>query len=351
METIQIELTSACVLKCSNCTRFCGTHRVPFFIEADQFHAAIDSLVGFAERTRGIVGFMGGEPLLHPQFAEFCEYALSRIPRRKLGLWSTFPDSPNYKKYREIIVKTFGNILLNDHSRADILHAPVLMAAEDFFRETCPECAGTGNVGGMPPDDTGRTCANCGGKGTVTNEADLFGATERCWVQESWSAAINPKGAFFCEVAASLADLFDGPEGWKVEPGWWKRTTKDFAAQRDWACRKCGAALPLARSRNSQDERDDVSASNLIRLEEVKSRKVAKGDFVLHDRFQFDRRLVNHTYPNQTYKDMEYRQGIAARYDMYLTTNGGGYWEPHLKEDGGSTPHTTQPAGEGIYHF
>ena len=35
METIQIELTSACVLKCSNCTRFCGTHKVPFFLDED----------------------------------------------------------------------------------------------------------------------------------------------------------------------------------------------------------------------------------------------------------------------------------------------------------------------------
>src|ERR1017187_3232674 len=199
MDTIQIELTSACVLKCSNCTRFCGTHAVPFFMEPELFRQAIDSLVGFTEGTRGMVGLMGGEPLLHPDFGEFCEYAAARIPRHKLGLWSTFPDAPKYKGYREIICKTFGNILLNDHSRSDILHAPVLMAAEDFF----------------------------------DNDADLFNATEHCWIQESWSAAINPKGAFFCEVAASLSDLFDGPEGWPVEPGWWKRTTKDFAAQRD----------------------------------------------------------------------------------------------------------------------
>ena len=106
MNTVQIELTSACVLKCSNCTRFCGTHQVPFFIETDQFHAAIDSLVGFAEGTRGIVGFMGGEPLLHPQFAEFCEYALARIPRHKLGLWTTFPKGAKFLAYRELIVKT-----------------------------------------------------------------------------------------------------------------------------------------------------------------------------------------------------------------------------------------------------
>jgi len=128
--TIQIELTSACVLKCSNCTRFCGTHKVPFFLEEDEFKAAIDSLVDYAKLPHALVGFMGGEPLLHPKFAEFCEYAATKIPREKLGLWSTFPSGDKYAGYRDIIVKTFGNILLNDHSRDDILHAPVLMASE-----------------------------------------------------------------------------------------------------------------------------------------------------------------------------------------------------------------------------
>lgn len=298
MDTIQIELTSACVLKCSNCTRFCGTHRVPFFLDPDEFRAAIDSLVGYAQLPQAIVGFMGGEPLLHPQFAEFCEYALSKIPREHLGLWSTFPDSPNYRKYREIICKTFGNILLNDHSREDILHAPVLMASEDYFK----------------------------------NESELFAATEHCWIQESWSAAVNPKGAWFCEVAAALSDLFDGPEGWKVEPGWWQRTTKDYTAQREWACKKCGAALPIKRIRNSQDETDDISPSNLERLKAVKSRKIDKGDFQVRQ-FEFDASLLqNHGYPMQTYKDEVYRRGIAARYGIELVLNQRGYWEPRLSE-------------------
>lgn len=339
MSTIQIDITSACVLRCSNCTRFCGTHKVPFFINPEKFFAAIDSLVGFAESTNGIVGFMGGEPMLHPQFAEFCDYAVSKIPRTKLGLWSTFPGGAKYKGYREVITRTFGNILLNDHSRDDILHAPVLTAAEDVFRVKCAACDGKGSVDrpglGLVP------CQFCAGDGSVTDEDAIYSATERCWIQESWSASVNPRGAWFCEVAGALADLFDAPPelGWKVEPGWWKKTSKDFAAQREWACRKCGAALPLQRQRNSQDERDDVSSSNLERLKAVKSRKVAKGDYVEHKEFVFDQALISGgTYPRQTYKDAQYRQGIAARYDMYLTINAMGFWEPHLKEDGGYVP-------------
>src|ERR1700722_5133277 len=191
MSTIQIEITNACVLKCSNCTRFSGTHHKPSFITREQFRNAIDSLVGFVEQTtQGIVGFMGGEPLLHSQFAEFCEYALTKIPRERLGLWSTFPDSPNYKKYREVIAKTFGNILLNDHSRDDILHAPVLMAAEDYFKIPCPACLGERKVRRELIDGFQVTdCAYCAGDGTITDDANLFAATERCWVQESWSAS------------------------------------------------------------------------------------------------------------------------------------------------------------------
>ncbi len=321
MQTIQIELTSACVLKCSNCTRFCGTHQVPFFMEPDLFKKSIDSLVDFAMGTKGIVGFMGGEPLLHPDFVEFCDYAATKLPRHKLGLWTTFPKGSKFTQYREVICRTFGNILLNDHSRDDIMHAPVLMAAEDYFQMPCPTCKG---------ENPGQ-CETCVGKGTITNDADLFAATDRCWVQESWSAAINPKGAWFCEVAAALSDLFDGPQGWEVEPGWWKRTTKDFTAQREWACRRCGAALPISRVRNSQDVRDDVSKSNLDRLVAIKSKKVAKGEYVAHETFEFDPSLhERHGYPNQTYKDAEYRQGIAAKYGIYLILNKEGFWDPQL---------------------
>lgn len=343
MTTIQIELTSACVLKCSNCTRFCGTHRVPFFMEDDLFRKSIDSLAEFATTPEGIVGFMGGEPLLHPKFAEFCEYALTKIPRERLGLWSTFPPGEKYRKYREIICKTFGVILLNDHSRDDILHAPVLMASEEYFRKPCPVCEGSGENTGMLP---GAKCVQCGGTGTVTDDRELFLATEHCWVQESWSASINPKGAWFCEVAAALADLFDGPQGWDVEPGWWKRTPMDFKEQRDWACRRCGAAMPIKRIRSSQDPRDDVSEGNLERLKAVRSKKVARGEYEVR-KFEFDPELTrNHGYPTQTYKDEMYRRGIAERYGITLVMQPTGFWEPRLSED---VPY--QPPKQTLYQI
>jgi organic radical activating enzyme len=171
METIQIELTNACVLKCSNCTRFSGSQYQPFFITEEQFTAAVDSLVEYPKQNpNGIVGFMGGEPMLHPQFEKFCAIALERIPREHLGLWSTFP--PAKRKYREVICRTFGQVLLNDHSRGDIMHAPVLVAIEEVFKDK--------------------------------DERFMWSLIDRCWVQNSWSASVTPKGAYFCEVAAAL---------------------------------------------------------------------------------------------------------------------------------------------------
>lgn len=363
MQTIQIELTSACVLKCSNCTRFSGTHVTPNFLSTEEFQKAIDSLVGYSQLPHAIVGFMGGEPLLHPKFPEFCEYALEKIGRRKLGLWSTFPDAPKYKGYADLIVKTFGVILLNDHSRDDIKHAPVLMASEEYFRKPCVACAGTGkvrfpdmraaidgvvgDVDSLMDEAPQKTCTFCNGKGTVTDDANLFAAVDHCWVQESWSAAINHKGAWFCEVAAALSDLFGGPEGWPVEPGWWKKTPKDFQAQMDWACRKCGAALPLTRIRNSQDAKDDVSPGNLERLKAIKSKKVARGEVHVRDKFEFDPELVRKgTYPTQTYKEEHYRQTIAARYGLRLRLDDRGYWEPTKAMEGWKPVEPVKPIFE-----
>jgi hypothetical protein len=337
--TIQIELTSACVKRCSNCTRFSGTKQRESFITEENFKKAIDSLVEYSKQPHALVGFMGGESLLHPAFPEFCEYALAKIGREKLGLWSTFPDAPKYIGYREIICKTFSCVLLNDHSRDDILHAPVLMASEEYFQVTCNTC------GGLPAHSPDEVCPTCQGKGTVTDDRALFLATEHCWIQERWSSSINNKGAWFCEVAAALADLFDGPDGWDVEAGWWRRTPMDFKEQREWACKKCGAALPLERVRNSQDNRDDVSPGNLERLKAIKSRKVAKGEYEVRDKFVFDRALIeNGTYPRQTYQDEMYRRGIAARYGIELVMNKRGYWEPVLMKGDWRNQQAPMPA-------
>ena len=283
METIQVEITNACHNTCSNCTRLCGHHPSPYFMPLEEVKAALDTLINFPK----IVGIMGGEPLLHPQFKEICEYMCTILPKEHCGLWTCLPKGKEH--YREVIADTFGHIFINDHTREDILHAPILVAAEEVP---------------LPP-----------------SKKDYL--ISKCWVQESWSASINPKGAWFCEVAAALAMTLDIEGlGWKVENHWWARSPQHFIEQMKM-CHYCGCAMPLKR-RASIDRVDDISPKMFERLKEI-SPKIIKGNYVISDMKieEEDRQLA-------TYKDSSYRDAIAKRYGMFLMLNDQGYQEPYL---------------------
>src|ERR1035437_3568958 len=199
MDTIQIEITNTCINECSNCSRFCGHHRQPYFMDFELFKTAIDSMVEYPR----VIGFQGGESLLHPDFEEMCKYARSKFPKEQLGLWTTLPEG--FEKYREVICETFHNIFINDHSRNDIYHHPPLVAIEEV----------------------------------VPDKNKMWHCIDHCWAQEGWSSSINPTGAFFCEIAASLAMLFEEEGGWEIIPGWWNRIPKDFRSEERRVGKEC----------------------------------------------------------------------------------------------------------------
>jgi len=302
VETLQICTTNACVLECANCTHLVGHAKRPYMMTLDEFKRIVDSLEGYPR----MIGLIGGDPCISPFFAEQSRYLGSKFPREQLGLWTTFPKGEKYYKLRDVICETYGNILLNDHSVSTIMHAPMLVAAGEYY------------------DDI----------------KDLHAAAWNCWVQNAWSPGITPKGAFFCEVAGELDYLFDGPGGWDVsEPGWWKKTPKDYKEQIEFACAKCGGCLPLGR-RSSQDNRDDISEGN-YELLKGKSSKVDSGKVVVHRKgeFKIEQGMIDPAtgvsrYPDQSpYKDEQYRKGIAARYGIGLRLNRRGYWDPYLMSD------------------
>ncbi len=283
MDSIAIEVTNACRNSCSNCTQLVG-HSKPYFMSMKDLQRAVDSMIGF----QNVIGIQGGEPLLHPQFAEICEYASSKIPPERLGLWTTFPAG--FEHMREIIARTFGHIFLNDHTRDDILHHPVLVAAEDLLLSPWMK----------------------------------WYLIDHCWVQNLWSAAITPRGAFFCEVAAALDRYVPSPGGWPIEPGWWTKTPKDFVSQMETFCLHCGCAMPLMK-RVSTDGRDDVSPAMMKYLKD--SPKVRAGNYVTHDGS-----MVEDRRQQATYKDQSYRDAIAERYGIFLTVNERQYLTPHLSK-------------------
>lgn len=273
MRIIQIDITNACFHRCSNCTRFCGHHKKPFFMDFETFKRAVDSFEGY----RGTVGIMGGEPTLHPQFSRFLEYLnehkyypksenLLVRPAKKFmkviaqmeqnstfinrehgierncvlgyGLWSALSDK--YREYYELIQDTFNFQALNDHTNI-MYHAPIMIRRKDM------------NI----PDDK------------------WLEIRDNCWAQKEWSATITPKGAFFCEIAGALDMLFDGPGGWEIEPGWWKRTPEQFGEQLKW-CELCGIALNTF-TRDANEEMDDMSPWWHDKLKELGSPKIENG--------------------------------------------------------------------------
>lgn len=293
-DTVQIEITNNCQHRCSNCTRFVGHHEKPYYMSFEMFKEAVDSLINFPK----MIGVMGGEPLLHPEFEKMCEYLASKIPPERCGLWSCFPNG--FEKYREIICKTFGNIFLNDQGKNDILHAPLLVSS-------------------------------CELKGMEQWTKDYL--INQCWVQNSWSASINPNGAFFCEVAAALALLLDLGGGWDVTttPEWWTKVPKDFVSQMETYCKLCGAAMPL-RKRSSCEGADDISPEMFERLKDsspkIKAHTAENPTYQIHDG-----ELVADNRQVATYKDPEYRENIAARYGIFLTVNEKNFNKPNLRKE------------------
>jgi hypothetical protein len=286
MDSIAVMLTNQCVNRCSNCTQLCGHHDKPYYATLEQFKQAVDSLVGYPN----VFGFHGGEPLLHPQFEEFCKYALSKIPRERLGLWTCLPKGKEH--YRELIVETFGNVFLNDHSKADILHAPILVGSEEI---------------------------------TSLQEWQKQYLRHHCWVQNSWSAAVIDGKAYFCEVAAAIAYLLKIDVGWELTPDWWTRSPQDFGTQLE-LCKLCGCALPMLK-RSSTDSIDDMSPKWVERLKDT-SPKIKKGGYILHDMV-----LRNDDRVMAAYKEQSYRDAIASRYGIFLMTNQRKYNEPYLMKN------------------
>lgn len=264
---IQLEVTNFCPKKCSNCTRHCPHIKKPYFMDLDTFTRAVKSMDGY----EGMLGIQGGEPTLHPQFEELIQiYDELWTPEKEIlmagrkpiidfgdyhaknlmdnnhrrGLWSAL--GPGYYKHFELIQETFPYQCLNDHNNP-ARHTPMLITRKEL---------------GIPDMNWVRYRNNC-------------------WIQHNWSSSITPKGAFPCEIMASLDMLYDGPGGWDIEPGWWKREFKDFGKMLE-LCELCGACLPLE-DREAQEQIQDISRKHLAMLTQVESPAIEQNKYEIYD--------------------------------------------------------------------
>lgn len=214
---IQIDITNYCVQSCLYCSRYNrhlrGEQREHMSLE--NFLTALKSLKDWPTK----IGIIGGEPLLHPQFQHINALLRKNFPRSKLGLWTSgIPNTPlEDPRHEKDIFETYGFVAYNPHTpeqKEKCKHQPLTIAIQEV----------------------------------VQDERLMWKLIDECWVQRTWCATINQKGAYFCEVAAAQDLLLnDGKNAWPVEPGWWKRTPEEFRTQSEKLCPNCGMAIPMER--------------------------------------------------------------------------------------------------------
>ncbi len=245
---IQIDITNHCFLSCLYCSRY-NRHLRPDqrrHMSLEQVEAALDSLKGWPK----MIGIIGGEPLLHPEFPQITKLIRKRFPPEQMRLWTS--GGKNAEDYFIYVKRTFGSWAYNEHNPEQLKtcrHQPLTIAIKEAV-----------------PDEKLRAAL-----------------IDDCWVQRCWCPTINTYGAYFCEVAAAQ-DLIlnDGKNAWPVEPGWWKKEPADFADHVAVCCDNCGMAIPMERELLLK-KTEKFSPQLLQTFREKGLRKVSDNDVEVFD--------------------------------------------------------------------
>lgn len=276
---IQIDVTNICLNKCAHCTRAVRHFKEPYFADLDFIDKALRSLRDTG--WEGNVGCIGGEPTLHPKFPEICELFQKYFPRKKSGLWTC--GGANYKKYKKLIDETFGIMCYNEH-KIPSYHQPMLVASEEVIKDE-----------------------------KLRNEL-----IDKCWLQNEWSPAITIKGAFFCEVAATLDMLFDGPGGYDLETKWWDKSVEEFKDQRDRYCKMCSIAIPMHTLPDNINY-ELISKNNFEKLKNIPSR--VDVNFKIIDKV-FTREELAQIEKDKSYRDPKQYTQVKNDFAWWKTPSG-----------------------------
>lgn len=258
-DIIQIVVTTACTLNCSNCTQLLPFRKDYLHMSVECFREAVRSL----KEWPGVIALFGGNPCSHPQFPELCRILAEEIPEQeRRGLWSN-----DLLRHGQIAYDTFwpnGRFNLNAHG----IPAAAMRIKESLRSKLIP---------GSDINHSQHAPILAHYADLSMSEEDWVKARESCEINQKWSGAIVERNekpyAYFCEVAAALDGIRGQNNGIRVHPNWWKspvimatrepETGNTFGWQVRQCCDKgCGVPLKL-RSRVDKDQTYDASISYL----------------------------------------------------------------------------------------
>jgi hypothetical protein len=181
LDSIELNLTYDCNLKCHNCDRMCGRAESTERMSVEQVRKFIEESK-ICEKQWVRIGLTGGEPILHPDIIEIVgmvlEYRNSCLPESSLVqvVSNGYKDAARVVKEIEVrytqkvMPSTVLNTLVKSNNKRNkvVLHSPVNMA---------------------PVDDEAF-------KGSDFRNG--------CWVTETAGLALTRHGYYCCGVAAAI---------------------------------------------------------------------------------------------------------------------------------------------------
>ncbi len=229
---MQVMVTRACDKSCFGCTQASNLGGKPVFMSPAQFEEALQSLNGYF----GVIGMFGGNPAMHPQFAELCRIMRKHVPYAQRGLWCNHPLG-----HGPLMRETFNPSVSNINVHLD-------QQARDEFERDWPE-----NTRLLGTDtDSRHSPPFVAMRDVIADESDRWELISNCDVNQRWSALIGVfRGqlrGYFCELAYSQSALHqhesDYPDtGLQITPGWWDQGMGAFASQARKHCHDCGIPL------------------------------------------------------------------------------------------------------------
>jgi hypothetical protein len=149
-------------------------------------------------------------------------------------------------------------------------------------------------------------------------------AVKSCWLQNNWSASINPQGAYFCEVAAAIDLILKTKTAFNVRTLWWRKKPSAYLQQVKALCSRCGVCLNLTPRKDTEkfDDMDDWWIKKL----KVKSPKVNACQYQIYSGKIFDQRSDD---INIFRSDIKYFEKIGKQFGLELVLQPNDYLRPY----------------------